>query len=316
VFKERADAVVVCTNTFYVPFLATFFHRKVIHLVYDLFPEAMVHAGKWEEGTFKVRLIRWITQQTFKRASANVFLGNRLKAYCEGQYGVIHNSVIIPVGGDERLFCGVKGDFSAGGRVGEADVPRILYCGNFGNMHDSGTLFGSWKALVIKVGREGKEMFPWWFFHCSGPKRALVEATKMELPEELQERIVLGEGLDQERWVETMLSAEVALVTMVSGAEQVVMPSKTYSAMLAGQAILAIAPEDSDLVDTIKEADCGWWVTPGDIDGLLQVLLEITKYDQLVMMKRRNAFKYAHQHFGQNRLALNWIKLFNDSLSR
>jgi len=29
---------------------------------------------------------------------------------------------------------------------------------------------------------------------------------------------------------------------MTPGAEQVVMPSKTYSAMMAGQAVLAIAP--------------------------------------------------------------------------
>jgi len=35
------------------------------------------------------------------------------------------------------------------------------------------------------------------------------------------------------------------------------MPSKTYSAMMAGQAVLAIAPEDSDLVDLVKVADCG-----------------------------------------------------------
>jgi len=39
---------------------------------------------------------------------------------------------------------------------------------------------------------------------------------------------------------------------MAPGAEQVVMPSKTYSAMMAGQAVLAIAPEESDLVDLIK----------------------------------------------------------------
>jgi hypothetical protein len=50
------------------------------------------------------------------------------------------------------------------------------------------------------------------------------------------------------------------------------MPSKTYSAMMAGQAILAIAPEDSDLVDLIKAADCGWFVEPGDVAGLAAVI--------------------------------------------
>ena len=42
--------------------------------------------------------------------------------------------------------------------------------------------------------------------------------------------------------------------------------------MMAGQAILAIAAEDSDLVDLIKLADCGWWVAPGDVAGLAAVI--------------------------------------------
>ena len=73
-----------------------------------------------------------------------------------------------------------------------------------------------------------------------------------------------------------MESADVALVTMVPGSETVVMPSKTYSAMMAGQAILAIAPEDSDLVDLIKAAECGWWVAPGAVAGLAAALDQIS----------------------------------------
>ena len=64
------------------------------------------------------------------------------------------------------------------------------------------------------------------------------------LPDVLQQQIQLGGGLSQAEWIATMESADVALVTMVPGSETVVMPSKTYSAMMAGQAILAIAPED------------------------------------------------------------------------
>jgi len=52
---------------------------------------------------------------------------------------------------------------------------------------------------------------------------------------------------------------------MTPGAEQVVMPSKTYSAMMVGQAILAIALVESDLVDLIKTAGCGWCVEPGGL---------------------------------------------------
>lgn len=98
------NVCVVCTNTFYVPFLATFLHPNVIHLVYDLFPEAMIHSGKWREGSLKVRVVRWITRRTLRRVRTNVFLGQRLKDYVESIHGPVLNNTIIAVGADQSLF--------------------------------------------------------------------------------------------------------------------------------------------------------------------------------------------------------------------
>jgi glycosyltransferase involved in cell wall biosynthesis len=107
-----------------------------------------------------------------------------------------------------------------------------------------------------------------------------------------------------------MQSSQIALVTMSEGSQEVVMPSKTYSAMMAGQAILAVAPEDSDLVDLIKAADCGWWVTPGNVEGFRNCLLEILSNMELLSQKRLNAFGMAHKYFGQKALSDKWAELF------
>ena len=88
------------------------------------------------------------------------------------------------------------------------------------------------------------------------------------------------------------------------------MPSKTYSAMMAGQAILAVAPEDSDLVDLIKTADCGWWVTPGNVEGFQKRLTLIQSDKKLLLEKRKNAFRVAHEQFGQGCLAKQWVEVF------
>jgi len=79
-------------------------------------------------------------------------------------------------------------------------------------------------------------------------------------------------------------------------------------AMMAGQAILAIAPEDSDLVDLIKAADCGWFVEPGDVAGLAKVIDAICADAEGVLEKRENAFQYAHAHLGQDALAKDWAR--------
>ena len=52
----EGEICIVSTNTFYAPLIATYLHPRTVHLVYDLFPEAMIHAGKWREGSPKVKL--------------------------------------------------------------------------------------------------------------------------------------------------------------------------------------------------------------------------------------------------------------------
>ncbi len=324
--SHSQDICVVSTNTFFAPLIATYFHPRVVHLVYDLYPEAMIHAGKWEEGTRKVKLIRWLTAKTLRRAKLNIFLGERLKRYVESLYGDCGPSAIIAVGADQSLFgqspkerLGYEG--ANAGRSGGKDLERsdgtpasdlpirpqtILYCGNFGNMHDSETLFQFWKAQGTKNQERQNKIA--WHFHCSGPKRAALENICAQLPPSVRETIFLGKGLTQSDWITTMQSAEIALVTMTSGSETVVMPSKTYSAMMAGQAILAIAPEHSDLVDLIREADCGWWVRPGDLDGLTATLEAITANPAAVLEKRERAYRLAHQTLGQDALAEAWIR--------
>ncbi len=294
------EPIVVSTNTFFVPLIATFFNRKVIHLVYDLFPEAMIYSGKWTDGQIRVRFFRWIVNLTLKRSAMNVFLGQHLKDYVEFVHGNLDNSIIIPVGADSGPF----------EKFPEITNPRIkiLYCGNFGNMHDSNTLF----EYLKQNPPEGIEFV----FHCSGPKRKLLETFRNSQKltgsksSSLGDRLKVADSLTYEDWASVMQSSQVALVTMSEGSEKVVMPSKTYSAMMAGQAILAIAPEASDLVDLIKQTECGWWVKHGDIDGLRNIISEIRQGGEALAIRRKNAFKSAHSSFGQDQLAKKWLKLF------
>lgn len=346
---------VVSTNTFYAPLLATYLQANTIHLVYDLFPEAMIHSGKWKEGSFKVKVIRWITRQSLQRARCNVFLGQRLKDYVESIHGSVSNSAIIEVGADQALFpqspeqrdkqnerrtANVQHSTSNPDtplpkerasqspnlpfshtqsdppsnlstfnlQLERSDSPTLLYCGNFGNMHDSQTLFDYWRTHA-KEGTNDSCILPIFKFHCSGPKRAALEQVHAQLPAPLQARIQLGDGLNQSEWITAMERADVALVTMCPGSETVVMPSKTYSAMMAGQAILAIAPEDSDLVDLIQTANCGWWITPGDNKSLTSIIEQISSDPIMLLQKRSNAYHYAQQHLGQNALIEKWEKL-------
>src|SRR5262245_47296824 len=86
---------VVCSNTFYAPLVAALAHGRspsnVIHLVYDLFPDALIETEKLTKGSAPARFCDALVRRTFRSAAANVFLGDRLLAHARSRFGPIPN---------------------------------------------------------------------------------------------------------------------------------------------------------------------------------------------------------------------------------
>ncbi len=290
---------VVCTNTFYAPTVALAASPRstpIVHWVLDLFPDVLTVAGKLRRGGLGDRALRSMVRWTFQRAAANVFLGEHLRRYAEVQFGEVPRSVVIPVGADGAPFRGTPPQPSTG-------PARILYSGNLGRMHDIDTV-----AAVLRnrpLSPSGAQ------FHFRGNGAGFRELqTKIGgLGAKPRDGVVFGDNLPEAQWREAMLAADIALVTMKRGAEGLVMPSKTYSALVAGQAILAICPSQSDLADTVRRHQCGWVVEPGDTGGLSRALDEIEANPAAVLEKRRSAYAAGHSTYDQPVIAAQWERL-------
>ena len=294
--REAAPAaLVVCTNTFYAPWVAMRSARKrgipVVHWMFDLYPDVLVLAGKLRPGSLGERWLRRWVRAMFDGAAANVFLGERLLAYAEAKFGPIPSSIVIPVGCDAAPFA----EWSPAERPAGAPV-GVLYCGNFGRMHEVDT--------VVAVLRGGLPVGVRFDFRGNGAGFQTLATATAGLG--LGEQLRLGGSLPEREWLDAMAAADVALVTMKRGAEGIVMPSKTYSAMAAGQAILAVAPRESDLSDLVAAHDCGWVVEPGDVAGLRSVLDLLALRGADVLAKRRNAWRAARECYDQRLLAGRW----------
>lgn len=297
----RPDAVVVCTNTFYAPAVAAQAAARsgvpVVHWIFDLFPDVLAaEGGLAARGAVRQGLAQ-LTRWTFQHAAANVFLGDKLRTYAERQYGVVPHAHVIPVGADGSSFR----DSAPGPRPPHHTV-RVLYCGNFGRMHDTDTVM----ALLRETTTP-----PWHLEfrgHGAGFRRV---ATAVPA----QSWVNFAGSLQDGEWTEAMKAADLALVTLKPGAEGLVMPSKTYSAMVAGQAILAVCPLDSELADTVRHHDAGWVVQPGRHAELASVLREAAARPDEVLRRRRNAHRAGHEHYAQTALTERWVTLL-DSVIR
>jgi glycosyltransferase involved in cell wall biosynthesis len=300
-FKGRTVGV-VCTNTFFAPWVAEVAsgHKgiPIVHWVFDLFPDVLVLTGRVRAGSLVERVLRRCVRATFDNAAANVFLGARMRAFAEARFGYIPRSVVIPVGCDARRFR----DFPPTARSSAAPV-RVLYCGNLGRMHDVMTF--------IQASQDGLPAGIEFEFRGGG-------AAFRELKEALRRgsRVRMAGHLPEDEWATAMQAADVALVTMRPGAEGLVMPSKTYSALAAGQAVLAICPRASDLADTVMTHDCGWVVEPGDSAGLWRVFEQMICSPEDILRKRRNAWDAGQKIFDQRILAKQWVTVLESVLQK
>lgn len=300
---KSSDVQVVTTNPFFAPWIATIFagrRSNVVHLVYDLFPDALVVAGGLREEALMTRLARSLVRTTFHRAAVNVFLGHSLRRHAEHAFGPIPRIRIIPVGSDATPFAGSAPE------ILPADTPiDALYCGNLGTMHDVDAVIGA--IRVIDERQRAPELSL--SFHASGPAYPAFRERAMGVSDRVSTWLQLGAPLSDRAWVERMARAHVALITMKAGAERVVMPSKTYSALAAGQAIVAVCPHGSDLAELVIRHDCGWVVAPGDSDDLVRVLDEIVASPSIVHRKRVNAFRAGQVNYSGSAVGEAWRNL-------
>ena len=297
----KASCYVATTNPFFLPALVRCrvgSRRGTILLLYDLYPDALELSSLVTPNKILSRMIGYATKYAVANCSATVFLGDVLRDHVESRYGKAKQSVVIPVGADGSPF---KASIPRSLEVGQA--VQIAYCGNLGRAHETTTLknyFQSAQSAPIKFS-----------FYASGKG---YDEFKQSVTSELDSRTTccFSGPLPNETWVDTMRSTHVALVTIKPGWENVVMPSKTYSAMVAGQAILAICPRNSDLAKLVEKHDCGWIVEPGDVESLGNVLEQQVADPRQLLEKRTNSFKAGHAYYDCSVVAAQWTKLFSE----
>ena len=285
---------VVPTTPAHLPALAACTIRgrrsRVLHLLYDLYPDVIALDAGAGSARVLERTLASCTRLALRRSDATVFLGERLRAHAEGKYGKARNGTVIPVGGDGDLFPD---------RGGASSMPvRALYSGNMGQGHGHEML----ARLVSRRLPPSVELA----FHASGASYRAFKQTAMR---NLQAGVTLGGPLDVKEWACEMARCHIAVVTLRPGAERVMMPSKTYSAMLAGQAVIAACDRRSDLADLVVEAGCGWIVDPEDDQGVWDALADAASDARRLGELQRKAQQYARRHFDMRVVVERWSEM-------
>ena len=329
-FSPHAGVLVPTTNPFFVPVLLVatkaLHGRPVVPLIYDLYPDAIEAAGDGQTSTLTSGLGVILNRFLFAHADSMVFIGHRMKTHAIRRYGTPRSSKVIHTGASVEEFSGPEFDkLKFASNLSESssssievnssvqtvcgvdiiDKLVISYVGNLGHVHEWETLK---EGLAHLCRAQPKDLVV--IFAASGPG---VDYLKSELPPGYSSLIHFVGPADDAEWRRLLAATDVSLVSLRTQAIHTSVPSKTFSAMAASSAIIAVAPKGSDLADVVTQADCGMVVSPGNPLQFLDALLELSRDRKELQRLKTNAVDAIEADYSLKVLAEKWKTVVADA---
>jgi glycosyltransferase involved in cell wall biosynthesis len=260
------DRCVLLTDPPFLPFaarLARIFtgrRRRYYWWTMDLYPEALVAAEMISQCNPLWICLRWINELGLGAMNGIIALGTRqqqrLQTY-KGWKALIESSVVIPPWDNRPLRRISLEENIVIKQFGWQGRKIALYSGNLGEGH----LFREFADAARWFYENGCD--DWVFaFVIRGEKRNDLEVMAKNLP-----NIQVLDYLSDDTTADLLWAATVHLVSMKSGWEGVIVPSKFYGALQTAAPILFVGPEDSDTATEIRRLKRGRTLspnTPGD----------------------------------------------------
>ncbi|MFC2106173.1 glycosyltransferase family 4 protein [Candidatus Bipolaricaulota bacterium] len=273
-------------------------------LIHDVYPDVAIRLGVVAENGVAVQLWRWLNEKAYRRSKRIITLGERMeerlaqhRGVAQEKMRVIHNwadsCFIRPLPKCENPFVQEQG---LSGKL------VVLYSGNMGRSHDLETLVEAANRL-----RDNREIL--FLFIGDGAKKGkLVDrARELDLP---NVRFLPYQPVD--RLPYTIPTGDIGVVTLEQGTEGLSVPSKLYTYLAAGSAVLALLGEGSEVADIVEQFDCGVRVTQGDVEGVVRSLERWCEDRCLLDGQKANARECLMEMFTRQRAIKQYVELLED----
>lgn len=229
-----------------------------VYWAMDLYPDVPVLYGMMQADAFVTRRVENLHRWILRRADAVIALGRCMRERILAK-GIEPGKVrIVRVWADKQEVDPARaGKHGLRHEWGLADKFVVMYSGNFGSMHEADTIFESAKRL----SHRSEIVF---LFVGSGHRHQ--EAQAFAQTHRLSNMVFRGYQ-PRERLGESLTLADVHLVSMIDGAEGLIVPSKLFGVLAAGRPVVYVGPAKSEIGRVIEEEGCGASIAIGDVEG-------------------------------------------------
>lgn len=264
-FIRKIDLIVCISSPPFLPFfamvLAKVRRKPWLYIAMDVYPDIAVNLGLLRKDSLIVKVWDTVFNGVLKDSTRIVVLGRCMQNIIRLKLGkkkvpidIIHNwsnsKNMYPIKKQTNPFF--------------KDHPELInkfiiqYSGNLGRFQDFETILSAAKLLI----NEDRICF---MIVGEGFRRKW-------LLEEIDKRGLTNVRLypfqSQDDLIYSLNVADIALITLESGAEGLGVPSKFYPILAVGKPIIALMKQTSEVAMTINEHGLGTVIEQGDIVGL------------------------------------------------
>lgn len=275
--------------------------KKVIFNPQDLFPDSLIVSGKINEKSKLIRVLRKIEKFSYDNSDKIITIteemANNIKSKTrnKNEVYVVRNwmdtKIIKPIKRkDNKLF----DELSL-----SRDKFYIVYAGNLGVMQSINTLVTS--AIIL---REFNDIEIIIFGNGSEEDKI-----KNRIFENNLNNIKVFPLMNQDRVSEVYSLGDVSVVSCKKGTGISGMPSKTWTIMSSGRAILASFDYQSQLRKVLEESKSGYCVEPENPEELAKTILLMRKNIKETKVMGENARKYAEDNISKENSVNAYIRI-------
>lgn len=277
------------------------FNAKFIYMNWDLYPQIIKTSSRNLIIRFICKLwTRW-NNRNFPKIDNVITVGKTMSESINADLKRRIPISIIPIGVDttrlkpllknENLFCinnGISNRFI------------VLYSGKMGLGHNIEMILQASQKDVIAADI----LF---VFIGFGPKYKVVESF---IKNNNAKNIKLFPLQDEGMFAHSIACGDVGIVSQEASMAHLFMPSKVYSMMACGEAIIGIGSNNDDLYNLISEEKVGISVTDESPDTLAAVLMELYNNKTLLKTYKNNARKSSIDKFDLLKIQSEYETLF------
>jgi len=187
--------------------------------------------------------------------------------------------------------------------IGNIDGFIVLYSGNMGASHDIDSMLGA--ALILRDNNDIN-----FIFIGEGDKYKDIERF---IHHHKLTNVALFTFQPENMIKYTLPLADISLVSLDQGMEDLMIPSKSFYYLAAGSALIAIANDESELSDLIDSSRCGALVPPGNPNILAETIENLTSNSRHLSIMKTNAREIAENRYSREICTSKFSKFLRQS---